>query len=268
MSSRPYIGVTGFMKQEEVKHALDTFSLCRLSTDVGERSLMVGVLTSAKTLAGEGNKYPHRYPRVETIRDIFVKHPLAFNCIHHHTDNHDALEEQLEGLVSIAGPNLHGFQLNVTWPDVEMLREFRARHALKLILQVGAKAMARAIESDQDLPTYYKAKKISQVVRQYEDCASYVLLDPSGGKGEPFNVELAVDFLKCMKISTLMVGEAGGLSASTLGALKPSLQVDPNLSWDAEGRLRDKDDNLDLHAVCHYILESVNLLENPFSWGT
>jgi hypothetical protein len=265
---RPYIGVTGFMKQEEVKHALDTFSFGKFGPDTGQRTLMVGVLTSAKTLAGESNKYPNRYPRVEAIPDIFVRHPLAFNCIHHHTDNHDALEEQLERLVTIAGPNLDGFQLNVTWPDVQMLRKFRARHGLKLILQVSAKAMAGAIAPDHDLPTYFKAKKINKVVRQYEDCASYVLLDPSGGKGEPFNVELAVEFLNCMKTSNIMVGEAGGLSASTLGALKPSLQVYPNLSWDAEGRLRDKDDNLDLHAVCHYILESVNLLEKPYSWGT
>lgn len=81
----PYIGVTGFMTRVEVRAVLET-------VPAGSKyRLMVGVLMSSKTLRGEQNKWPGRYPKRETVPKIFVDDPRTFNLVHYATDNPDAL---------------------------------------------------------------------------------------------------------------------------------------------------------------------------------
>lgn len=244
---KPYIGITGFMSYDEVMFVL------RQLHDVSCRLIMVGVLASLKTLRGLPNKWPNRYPAVLKIFDIFSIHDLALNLIHYDTKEPETLREQLVEMTRLAGGNLHGFQLNIAWPSLAILQEYRREYPdKKFVLQVGGHAFEMVGHSPDRL-----AGKVSE----YEGVADYVLLDPSGGYGKPFNPERARDYLFALKAKHLSMGlgVAGGLSPSTLDLVEPLVKDFPDLSIDAEGRLRTKDDHLDLEVATEYVCKALTM---------
>ena len=134
----PYIGVTGFMSRAEVEEALEVVPQDAI------RRLMVGVLMSDKTLAGQENKWPGRYPKREAVADIFVDDPRVLNLVHYNTHEPKSLCWQLKEVTELAGPNLDGFQLNMAWPPITQLRNYVEEYPEKLIvLQIGHTAMAQ-----------------------------------------------------------------------------------------------------------------------------
>src|SRR3989344_5996331 len=168
----PYVGVTGFMSRAEVNEALSV-----VPQDSTHR-LMVGVLMSSKTLAGQTNKWPGRYPKKEAVTDIFVDDSRVLNLIHYNTDEPETLCSQLEEITAFAGPNLDGFQLNIAWPRISQLEDYRATYPDKfIVLQVGSRVMAQ-VESLDDF---------AESVGVYLHVIDAVLVDPSGGKGEPLD---------------------------------------------------------------------------------
>lgn len=220
---KPYIGVTGFMSAGEVR------SVLRNDLPLG-RDLMVGVLSSYKMLTGRGAKFPGRYPEPEKIRDIFVSHPRAVNLIHYATDDRPTLPHQLERLIKLGGPHLHGFQLNMAWPEPNHL-EYVASHVQRIVLQLGA----RAIEVGGS------PREVSERLKAYHGLITDVLLDPSGGRGELIDLKYALNYLQCIcpDHPHLGIGIAGGLSPETLVHIVPLMKEFPNLSTDVEGRVRE-----------------------------
>ncbi|MBI2450547.1 MAG: hypothetical protein HYV47_03355 [Candidatus Nealsonbacteria bacterium] len=109
MIKKPYVGITGFMRRQEVSAVLEQANL-------RVRMLMVGVLVSSKTLSGRQNKWPNRYPKIKEMADIFPEDPNALNLIHYNTDEPETLANQLLELTDRGGHNLRGFQLNIAWP--------------------------------------------------------------------------------------------------------------------------------------------------------
>ncbi len=229
-----YIGVSGFMRQSEVREALAAFPHCG-------RLLMVGVLVSAKTLSGQQNKYPNRYPLVEDIADIFTDDPRCLNLIHYASDEPPTVET-VRRLYDIGGPNLHGFQFNVAWPHryvVSLARELAWPRSLRFVFQVKPGGPAPFQGSPTD-----------------------VLLDASGGNGKPLDVAMAFAELDLLRneLPGVRLGAAGGLCADTVGALVPLLAEHPCLNFDAEGRLRTVEDNLDMDKVRAYLRASADLV--------
>lgn len=237
----PYIGITGFMSLDDVLHVLN-------SAPVDARRLvMVGVLASLKTMRGIQNKWPNRYPTMDKIADIFPDRPRALNLIHYNTKELDTLGNQLIAMTNYGGPNLHGFQLNIVWPSVDVLRAYREVYPTKqIVLQIGGHAFEMVNHSPEQLATR---------VVEYDGLAEYVLLDPSGGYGKPFDPERARQYLVALKEKNLDVGlgVAGGLSPTTLNLVEPLAKEFPELSIDAEGRLRTPEDYLDLKLASEYI---------------
>ena len=94
-------------------------------------------------------------------------------------------------------------------------------------------------------------------VKEYLGLVDYILLDPSGGRGESFHPEAMDWFLEDLQKEVgnkIGLGVAGGLSAETLKQqIGPLVKKYPDLSIDAEGRLRDENDNLDLAKATLYI---------------
>jgi len=117
---KSYIGITGFMSRQEVQEAQDAIP------PGSDRLLMVGVLVSSKTMRGEGNKHPGRYPAIEKVRGIFTGHPQVLNLVHFNTKEPDFLEEHLRKVAMSSGPFFHGFQLNIAWPAPRMLEGYRS----------------------------------------------------------------------------------------------------------------------------------------------
>jgi len=236
-----YVGVSGFMRQDEVREALAAFPDCG-------RSLMVGPLVSAKTLSGQRNKYPNRYPLVEDIAGIFVDDPRCLNLIHYSSDVAPD-GGTLIRLLDLGGPHCHGFQFNGTWPRVWALDRLlraaeKSERPLRIVLQARRGPDGFVLPSDVE----------------YGDAATDILLDASGGRGLPLDVVTAREGLRELDWDGVGHGVAGGLCAETVGALAPLLAEYPDLSIDAEGRLRTAEDHLDMAKVRAYLRASADVI--------
>jgi hypothetical protein len=254
MRPQPYIGVTGFMSEADVREVLFV-----VPKDARHK-LMVGVLASQKTFRGEQNKYPNRYPSKDVIGSIFVEHPQALNLVHYHTLVSDQmLASELMAVRHAAEPHCHGFQLNVRWPSPKALEIYHHASSIGfrpkqdvVVLQCGRSAMA-----DVD----FVPEKLAQRVTDYKGLVDYVLIDPSGGKGQGFDRRFAYE---CMCELTKFVpdmglGVAGGLAAEMVGSIEDLLKTHPDISIDAEGRLRKPDDSLKVGAANHYVVAANRL---------
>lgn len=247
----PYIGVTGFMNWSEVDEVL------KAVPPDARHKLMVGVLASSKTLRGVRNKYPERYPAMLNVMDIFPDHPAVLNLIHFNTEPEDDLLTQLKTLSALGGPNFHGFQLNIAWPEPYTLRRYREfRPQDRLVLQCGSKAMLAVGNNPVTLAERFAL---------YRDTCDTILIDPSGGKGQLLEPEAIAYFVKAILrlIPGATVGIAGGLSPETLDVIAPLARDYPDLCIDAEGRLRDKDDKLNLERARAYVEKAYQLFAIP-----
>jgi hypothetical protein len=248
MKESPYVGVTGFMTPQEVRAAL------RCHNPASGRKLMVGVLASAKTLRGETNRYPNRYPKTENIGDIFQGHRNALNLVHYSSDESEDLSEQLPRLIKSSGPHLDGFQLNVCWPETGALKRFHAltAHKYRIVLQIGKRAMEEVTFQPKAL-----AERVADYVKN--DVIDDILIDASGGKGQPLDARIARDYLRAIAARDfdINLGVAGGLCAETLRSISHLLDEFPGLSIDAEGKLRDvASDDLDIQKMDEYIVSA------------
>lgn len=247
----PYIGITGFMSLNDALHVLN------IVPTNAERLIMIGVLASLKTMRGIQNKWPNRYPSMDKIAGIFPRHPRALNLIHYNTKEIDALGDQLIAMTNFGGENLHGFQLNIAWPSPAALEAYRKTNPSKqIVLQIGGHAFEMVNRSPEILS--------AKVAREYSGLVEYVLLDPSGGYGRPFDPERAQEYLNALKESNLDIGlgVAGGLSPATLNLVESLTRDFPNLSIDAEGRLRTTDDHLDLNVASEYLRVALSMFNN------
>lgn len=248
----PYIGITGFVSREEVNQVLDVFP------ENSHRKLMVGVLVSEKTLQGVPTKWSNRYPSPRNVAGIFPKHPMTINLVHFHTQEPVNLLDRLLEVTELGGDNFHGFQLNIKWPDIRVLERYKVRYpSSTFVLQCGSGALKSA-NNDPKILAYS--------VRDYVDVCGYVLVDPSGGRGETLVPEMALKFLDHLYNvleGKMNIGVAGGLgiSGETGELLQPIFDIFPDTSVDAEGKLRDvPDDILNVPRACRYSLEVLEAL--------
>ncbi len=251
----PYIGVTGFMSREEVSQALTA-----VSRETAYR-LMVGVLMSSKTLAGQTNKWPGRYPKKESVADIFIDDPRALNLIHYNTDTPEMLASEVGQIVELAGPHLDGFQFNVKWPDHPLqLKAVREMFPdLYLLLQIGGRAMEEILSFGR-----YPMELLKTMVGWYLPHIDAILIDPRGGKGELLNTAKGAEWLRAAReLSGIEVGISGGLGSVTTHLIEPLAKKFPRLNIDAEGQLRTPkpEDALDMKAVEGYIVLAHLVLE-------
>lgn len=238
----PYIGVTGFMTREEVATAIEALDgLPNWST----RMLMVGILASSKTLRGETNKWPNRYPNIRNIARLFPSHRRTINLIHYATDDQHTLPEQLGQLIELGGRYLDGFQLNVTWPEPSRIAVGKGK---RVVLQLNRRALA-ACDNDPD--------RVAEQLDHYIEFITDVLVDASGGLGIPMDIGVAEVYVRAIGVRhrDLGIGVAGGLSHEGMERLQSLADKFPNLSVDAEGRLRTPapEDNLNIEAMRAYI---------------
>jgi hypothetical protein len=248
----PYIGITGFMHSSEIGKLI-----CSLPHDL-DYKLMVGVLASYRTLENMSEKYPKRYPDVLDIDDIFWHHNRTLNLIHYSTNlqdkTADALSVELTKVMYWGGRDCHGLQLNLTWPDVRALEEYKKLFDENyLVLQIGK----RAFERIGNNPLNLVAK-----LKDYQGLVDYVSLDMSGGQGLNLNCLMMRDYLMCLYDNDLPFNYcvAGGLSAKSLDSFAGLFEEFNELSIDAESNLRDQEDKLDILIAQEYLCKASTLL--------
>lgn len=247
-----YIGVTGFTSRLQVLEALSVMN------HNSRHKLMVGVLASWKSLRNIPlkPKWQKQTPHFVNFGRIFLKDYRVLNLIHYSADE-DQVEDLFEDLVTahnLAGPFVHGFQLNIPWPDPNAISRYLTRYHLEstFVLQLGVKALDQVGNS----PT-----AIAKRLQAYTGLVDAILLDPSGGQGLPFDSVKALQFLEAIDAAKLDLdlGVAGGLGPETLHLVEPLLLDFPELNIDAQGRLRTAEFDLDLEATKLYLQRALAL---------
>jgi len=236
MPPQPYIGITGFAHRDEVLLMVNALP----NTD---RLIMVGVGVRDY----QYNRGPNRYPTAANLGQIFVKHPQALNLLHVHTERRAELLEDMFLLRGLAGPHCHGFQLNMAWPDQKVLDEYRSEFpGDTIVLACDRSAFRKVLGS---------CKNLAQRLRDYDGLIDYVAIDKSGGTGK----ELDSSFLlHCFDQIAVVLPDLGLVATGGLYSENVESRLSPILplhacSSDAEGKLRTKDDLLDIAESIRYV---------------
>ena len=248
-----YIGITGFTTPEEVAAVV-----ADLPARPG-RLLMCGVLLSNALLSGQTSDAPNRCPPPGAIASIFSDDPRCLNLVHYRPRPGANLADALVQATEVGGPNCHGVQINATrgapWPEPAALTEYRHRSApQRIVLQAGREAMA-SVDGD---PT-----RLARRCAEYTGIVTDVLVDASEGLGIPLDAIRSARYLEAMASAApdLDLVVAGGLSAGNIAELlSPLLPQWADVSIDAEGRLRDGEDRLDIVAARAYLEASLSRL--------
>lgn len=260
----PYIGITGFMTAAEVSAVVAALP------DAPPRLLMCGVLLSNALLSGRPSGAPSRCPAPDAIAGIFAADPRCLNLVHYRppagagSDGSGlpgvGLADALARASAVGGPHCHGVQINATrgapWPDAAALAAYRERcQPRRIVLQAGREAMASVGGSPQAL---------AQRCARYAGIVTDVLVDASEGLGRPLDAAPTALYLDAIASAApdLGLAAAGGLHAGNLADLLEPLLPDwaARISIDAEGRLRDGADRLDIGAAIAYMSAAFGLL--------
>ena len=227
MKPRPYIGITGFKTAEEVREVAASF-LEHLPKDyLG----MLGFLCSKKRLRLPSEP-AKQGPAFNDLAGLIEKVPrMSFlPAIHYYTTELD-LADQMKQVFGDTGiyesGNCRAVQLNMPWPDLEEIRKARETFPqLILILQLPKQVLG-------------DVQKVAARAKEYSTCASYVLIDPSGGYGKemdiPYTSELASALQEALPMTR--VGVAGGLGPDNVLETLQQLNM-RDICIDAQGNLR------------------------------
>jgi hypothetical protein len=256
MRPTPYIGISGIMDREEIIKIE-----CQLPSE--RRPIAFGVLISAKTIRGIPNKYPNRYPRPDQLRLIFEPwNKLDMVVLHYSADNDVTLCEDIGLAIQAIGRAPDGIQINMGnkrdggSPNPNKVAAIASMYPrMRIVLQVA--------------PNQFNSRATMwRHVREYAFSITDVLFDGSCGNGvdyftKPLNVDATrADLLELRSsFPHLGLGIAGGFSSYTLPAVAGLLQDIPDLSVDAEGKLRDENDHLDVKAAVEYATMANRLMQ-------
>lgn len=234
----PYIGITDFLNFEQVQGMLQAFNAHR--PHGSNRVLHVGVMMSYKTLHGIPSKWSDIFPPKERIAEIFSSDE-TYNCLHYADyENNPELWRSLGMAISYSGIGIRAIQLDMTWPDPgEVAHGIHAsRKQVEVILQVGKDAIEEVGNSPQG---------VIERLSDYEGVIHRVLLDKSMGMGVGMDATGLIPFVQAIKqqFPELGIVTAGGLGPKTMHLVKPLVDMFPEISIDAQGRLRPSGSILD-----------------------
>ncbi len=260
MRVRPYIGITDFTSSKQVAHMLAVFR--RHRPFKSHRMLHVGVMMSYKTLNGLATKWTDSFPPKETIAGIFSCNEGAddlYYCLHYADYDRCTTMHDLARAISYAGPQVTAVQLDMPWPDPYVIAGgISASHVHKeVILQVGQ----RSIEEANDDP-----QEVVRRVSEYEGLIHRVLLDKSMGRGLGMDAAALLPYARAIKsrFPNLGLVAAGGLGPTSTHLVEPLVREYPDLSIDAQGKLRPSGNALepvDWDMAATYLVKGLELLQ-------
>ncbi len=251
----PYIGITDFTDYSQVEAMLAVFNAHR--PPGSKRKLHVGVMMSYKTLNDLPTRWSMAFPPKEGIASVFSS-TETYNCLHYADyGENNYLADHLLRAVSYGGEHLHALQLDMTWPNYLEVANFLERfdRPLEIILQVSESSLTEIDEN----PLYLVSK-----LGDYHG-ATRILLDRSIGRGQPMDVNRMRPYIAAVAelLPEIGISVAGGLGPHSTHLLEPLLRDFPDLSWDAQGRLRPSGNSLDpidWEMAGYYLVKSLELL--------
>lgn len=231
----PYVGITDFTNEYQVCKMLQSLQES-MSKDVIPRRLHVGVMMSYKTLNGHPTKWAGVFPTRDEIRGVFganVPSGQVMNCLHYADGKNIEVCKSLVKALDVSGECTNALQLDMTWPDPAFVLEAVKASGLDLevILQIGGPAFAEICDSPELLV---------QRLEKYQGVIQHVLLDRSMGRGLPLDAQELLRYAVAIreKFPRLGIAVAGGLGPDTVMAIDPIVREIPDLSIDAQGKLR------------------------------
>lgn len=234
----PYIGITDFLNFEQVQEMYRVFSAHR--PQESNRILHVGVMMSYKTLHNVPSRWQNAFPPKDRIASIFSSDEV-YNCLHYADyDNNPNLWKSLATAISYGGIGIHALQLDMIWPDPSEIANgvHTSRKQIEVILQISKNALEEVGNDPQ---------RVVKRLGDYEGVIHRVLLDKSMGKGLGMDADGLIPFARAIRenFPALGIGAAGGLGPETIQLVEPLVAAFPDLSIDAQGRLRPSGNALD-----------------------
>ena len=253
----PYIGITDFMTFEQVQAMLKVFKAH--SPQGSNRLLHVGVMMSYKTLNDIETKWSKAFPAKEAIASIFGSDDV-YNCLHYADYDHNSdLGNTLARVISYGGIGINAMQLDMPWPDPGQVAHgvHTSRKHIEVILQVGKNAIEEANDDPQT---------VVRRLEDYEGVIHRVLLDKSMGRGLGMDAVALLPFAHAIKerFPDLGLTVAGGLGPNTMSLVEPLVAEIPNLSIDAQGKLRPSGnalDPIDWDMAGEYLVKALGLFK-------
>jgi hypothetical protein len=251
----PYIGITDFMNSDQVWKMRKVY-LDNIKPEQ-KRRLHVGVMMSYKTLHDMPSRFTDAFPKKTDIKSIFT-YPDVMNCLHYADYEGVDVHGSLVQAISFGGAGLNALQLDMVWPKCDCisgaLEEFGQNIAV--ILQIGVKAF-ECVKSDP--------AELVQRLRDYEGIVNYVLLDKSAGQGLGMDAHGLLPFAAAIRehIPTMSLAVAGGLGPTTMHLVEPLSKEFPDISIDAQGKLRRSGsalDPVDWSMAEEYLVQALRLL--------
>ena len=255
MTLKTYIGITGPTSKQEVNLILNEFQKTGFTLN-SQHIPMLGFLVSYKTL----NNIPtenKRYPLFKNLHPLLEQaNNQIFTTIHYNTKDKDNLVNEVSRVFDgIYQDNLcRGIQLNIVWPSIKAVEQIKNKFPdMKIIFQANHKGLSSGNPSE-----------VASEIKQYHKSIDYILIDPSAGKGQEFDIDNSVEIYQRLRdqIPNLSIGFAGGFKGenieSRLQTISNKIQTQ-DFSIDAEGGLRDKlssaygDDLLNVQKVRNYL---------------
>lgn len=240
--SIPYIGITDFTELAQVDRMLQVLEDCIVQCfglGAKDRVLHVGVMMSRKSLRGIPSKWTEVFPPKELVANI-LSHPAAYNCLHYADYDGENVRENLTEAIYWGGPGLCALQLDMVWPDPRDVLDalFHNTSDADIILQVNSVAMERVGGRPED---------VVAKLAEYRGVVSRILLDRSMGRGLGMDAGALLSFVRAIagEYPDLGIGVAGGLGPGTVQLAAPILREFPEVSIDAQGKLRPSGSALD-----------------------
>ena len=260
---RPYIGITGFTCEDQIKHLTEVFG--RHKKPGSSRLFHVGVMMSHSTLTGRQSRFTNIFPNKDYLSsEIFGNHPEyrpkdTYFCLHYADYQDKTTVNDLVRAIHYCGPNLDAVQLDMTWPLAYIIQKARDNfpgRKLEFILQVGRNAVDQCRGGPESF-----ARKISN----YSTTVNRVLLDMSMGNGVAMDSTCLTDLIEAIEEEAPHLGivVAGGLGPGRthlLGKLaeRPRLSIDAQAGLTQGGTITDR---LCLYRATQYLQEFLPILD-------
>lgn len=255
----PYIGITDFETPWQVQQMIDVFDKAQEKYPSSIlRKLMIGVMISYKTLNNIESRWSDIWVKKELIKFLFIKHPSVYNTLHYADYEGNTNSKHLLKATEYGGENMQSLQLDMIWPSIEMLAEFKKeRPEIDLILQVGKPAF-KQINNDP--------AQLVQQLKRYESIIEFVLLDKSMGQGKAMNAFELVTYFKAISDSGLDMGltGAGGLNPKNVKIAQPLFDYNKSMSVDAQTGLKTNhnlEEPTNWSMAAEYLVELFKMLE-------
>ncbi len=250
---KPYVGITGVKTLQDVFAISSSYRKYEYNENV---TGMYGFPSSPRKLEDYA-KVGKRGPCMNDLAKIVsAVSDEAIPMIHYYTKNFNMLADEIEQVFMLN--NLYdvckAVQLNLPWPKINEVEKIKNKFRnMEIVLQISGWATEG-----------FTLNEISEKVQEYDALVDYCLFDPSMGRGIPFDLEEGIMMMNILSeaLPNALMGVAGGFDGNNVGDKLKMIKegYDADFFIDAEGGLRDNNNELDYEKVDAYLKNAADVL--------